>query len=57
MPMLMIKCPKTQKPIPTGMAVGDKKSFENSDFSNNSTSCPACGGMHKWDKKDVLPFE
>jgi endogenous inhibitor of DNA gyrase (YacG/DUF329 family) len=56
MTMLMIKCPKTQKPLPTGIGM-DKKSFETASLSTNTIApCPHCGGAHTWDKKDVLPF-
>lgn len=49
---VVIKCPKTGKTISTGIGM-DKSSFENSNLSNNSVSCPACGGMHTWNKKDA----
>lgn len=45
MPSLMIKCPTTQKLIPTGIAA-DKVSFESGQFSNNAVKCSACGQMH-----------
>jgi endogenous inhibitor of DNA gyrase (YacG/DUF329 family) len=56
MAMLMIKCPATGKPTPTGVAM-DKKSFETSVLTNNTTTCPHCKGAHMWSKKDVLPFD
>jgi len=55
MAMLMIKCPTTQKPVPTGIAM-DKKSFETAKLFANAVQCPHCKQMHTWDKKDVLPF-
>jgi hypothetical protein len=55
MGMLFIKCPKTAKPVATGIAM-DKKSFESSTLSQNSTSCPHCNGTHVWNKADVLPL-
>ena len=52
MGMVMIKCPKTGKPVPTGFGM-DKGSFESSTLTNNTVSpCPACGGKHTWSKKD-----
>jgi len=48
--MLFIKCPKTGKDVPTGINV--PKDMDRSGFTNNSISCPHCGGMHKWDGKD-----
>jgi endogenous inhibitor of DNA gyrase (YacG/DUF329 family) len=52
MGMVVIKCPKTGKVIPTGVGM-DKASFQTSSMSNNTVSCPACGGTHTWDKKDA----
>ena len=52
MPMLFIKCPKTQKDIPTGIDV--PKDMDRSGISNNSISCSECGQMHTWDGKDAF---
>jgi hypothetical protein len=52
MPMILIKCPVTQEPLPTNMSM-ERESFELADLSKNSTSCPHCGGIHIWDKKDA----
>ena len=49
---VQIKCPVTGKWVSTGFDM-DRISFEGSDLSNNSVGCPACGGMHTWDKKDA----
>ncbi len=54
MPMLLIKCPTTQKLIPTGMAF-DKGSFESATLSNNQMRCSACNQLHVWNKQDVVP--
>jgi hypothetical protein len=51
-PMILIKCPVTQEPLPTNMSM-EIESFELSDLSRNSTSCAHCGGIHVWDKKDA----
>lgn len=56
MGMVMIKCPKTGKPLPTGIAM-DKKSFESSSMSNNSVGCPHCGESHVWNKRDAWVAE
>jgi len=50
--MVTIKCPKTGKPVNTGITM-DKASFGSSTFTSNSVSCPHCGESHKWDKKDA----
>ncbi|MGH6890181.1 MAG: hypothetical protein ACREHF_13470 [Rhizomicrobium sp.] len=52
MPMVMIKCPKTGKEVPTGIAM-DKKSFESSEMANNKLHCPHCKEMHVWNKADA----
>jgi endogenous inhibitor of DNA gyrase (YacG/DUF329 family) len=52
MGMLMITCPTTKKPVPTGIAM-DKESFKTATLTNNSVSCAACGKMHTWSKKDA----
>jgi predicted RNA-binding Zn-ribbon protein involved in translation (DUF1610 family) len=49
---IMINCPKTNQPVPTGFSA-DQKSFESSDYKANSFQCPACGNVHTWDKKDA----
>lgn len=53
MGMLMIRCPKTGKPVPTGFGM-DKQSFASPSvvLENNSVTCPHCGGTHVWSKKD-----
>jgi hypothetical protein len=57
MGMVMIMCPKTGRPVPTGFGM-DKQSFKTADMSQNSFApCPACGGMHTWDKKDGWVME
>jgi hypothetical protein len=48
----MIKCPITGKYVPTGISL-DRATFESIEMSHNSSTCPACGGVHQWDKKDV----
>ncbi len=50
---LMIRCPKTGLAIPTGIAM-DPASFASSGMENNSTSCPACGGVHTWSKENTF---
>jgi endogenous inhibitor of DNA gyrase (YacG/DUF329 family) len=49
---VMIKCPATGKLVPTGFEM-DAQSFASSDLSDNSVSCPACGGTHVWSKEDA----
>jgi hypothetical protein len=52
MPQIMIRCPKTGKPTPTGMHF-DEVSFATSQFRNNIAPCPHCGSSHMWSKEDA----
>ena len=52
-PQLMIRCPKTGRVIPTGIAI-DPASFVTSGMENNSTRCPACGEAHLWSKENTF---
>lgn len=50
MGQVMIRCPETDKPLPTGIAM-DKASFESSQMENNSVGpCPHYGENHTWSK-------
>jgi len=51
---IMIRCPVTGKPVPTGMNV-DINSFKSLEFPRNTFSpCPACGQSNSWEKKDAF---
>ena len=52
MPEVLIKCPSTGKPIPTGIAMS-KQLFESAMMQGNSVQCPHCQQMHTWDKGDA----
>lgn len=52
MPRIMIKCPTTGKPVPTGMDF-DRQTFENATLTNNATGCPHCQQTHTWNKADA----
>ena len=47
--MLMIRCPKTGKPLSTG----SEASLEAA-VSGVVGPCPHCGDDHPWSKKDVI---
>jgi hypothetical protein len=55
MPRVMIKCPKTLKLVPTGIAVG-KSSFDNPTniVAKYTVRCPSCGEKHTWSKSDAV---
>ncbi len=50
---LMIRCPKTGRAFPTGLAM-DLASFTRSRMENNRTQCPFCGESHVWSKANVF---
>ena len=50
--MVMIKCPKTGEPVPTGYEL--EPEYFHSPASTMSSSilekCPSCGETHTWSK-------
>ncbi len=55
MARIMINCPQTNKPVPTGLSM-NKASFEEPTnmMEGNSLRCPECRAMHTWGKKDAF---
>ena len=55
MPRIMINCPKTGKPVYTGMSM-DEESFEQDSkaFSQTGTPCPECGELHTWRRQEAF---
>jgi hypothetical protein len=54
MGQIMIKCPKTKKPLSTGMSM-PRESFEDpsSVFNDNQVKRPHCNEFHTWQKRDA----
>lgn len=50
---VMIWCPVSGKAIPTGM-VSMKSAFEVQDYIHMKVTCPECGEVHLWSKKDAF---
>ena len=50
---LMLRCPKTGKAFPAGIAI-DPASYVSTMFENNRTRCPHCGESHTWSKENVF---
>jgi hypothetical protein len=50
---VMVVCPNTGKEIPTGI-VALKIMFETQDYINMKVTCPECGEVHTWSKKDTF---
>lgn len=53
MPMLMIRCPNTGKPLPTGIAM-PKRALASASLIDKFLTCPHCGKVHIWDKEDAF---
>lgn len=49
---VQLECPVTHRWVPTGLAM-DAGSFGGSSMSDNVSSCPACGGEHRWGDTEV----
>jgi hypothetical protein len=47
MGMVMIKCPQTGRPIPTGIEI-DRERFRCSPVFFSRTHCPVCRTDHAW---------
>ncbi len=52
MSMLMIRCPKTGRPISTGREV-KSASFRSSPVFFSRTFCPLCRVTHEWFAQDA----
>jgi len=58
---VMITCPVTGRPVPTGIAT-DLATLEQAVPFQTSTRCVACGGEHRWSRADAwicdtIPFD
>jgi hypothetical protein len=51
---VMIKCPRTSEPVPTGVVM-DRPSFEIATLTAVPLPdpCPRCGRMHEWRSEDA----
>jgi hypothetical protein len=53
MPHIMIDCPSTGRPMPTGFDASQEQ-FQASEYDRcRSGPCPHCGQMHTWSKQDA----
>lgn len=54
MAQVMIRCPKSKMPVPTGISMS-KAAFESSTLENNSIGpCPDCEATHTWSKSEAF---
>ncbi len=49
---IMITCPMTGRPVPTGLVM-TREEFEAAVLSGSVARCPACGRIHPWSKRDA----
>jgi hypothetical protein len=54
--VVMIKCPQTGRPIPTGMKA-DREKFRCSTVFFARTYCSICQTNHEWFAKDAWVYE
>jgi hypothetical protein len=52
MGMIMVKCPKTGRAIPTDITI-DRDSFQRSPVFFRRTRCPICNTEHAWFARDA----
>jgi hypothetical protein len=53
MGVLIIACPRTNKPVDTGLSMPIEM-FEAFDMPDNEVECPHCGETHVWSKEDAI---
>jgi hypothetical protein len=56
MGIVMVKCPQTGRPIPTGIRT-DRESFGRSPVFFGQTRCPICRVHHAWFAGDAWVHE
>jgi len=49
MARIMIACPRTGRPVDTGIDI-DEEGFKSADLGRNTVTCPHCGLIHTWQK-------
>jgi hypothetical protein len=54
--MVMVKCPRTGRAIPTGITT-DRESFRRKPVFFARTRCPSCGIDHTWFARDAWVHE
>lgn len=55
MARVMIRCPETGNPVPTGIVM-DFETFKTVTMNDNTLgSCPECGEDHVWQGSDAFP--
>jgi hypothetical protein len=52
MGVVMIRCPRTRREVPTGIEM-DGREFLRAPVFFSRMHCPACGSVHEWFAKDA----
>lgn len=52
MPMVLITCPRTRQPVPTGIVL-DTQAFIWANLRQQRTHCTHCNRIHRWSKEDA----
>src|SRR5689334_22837246 len=52
MPMVLITCPRTREPVPTGIVL-DTQAFIWASLREQRTHCARCDRNHRWSKEDA----
>jgi hypothetical protein len=50
---LLVRCQSTAKLAPTGQTI-DEQLWETTKLKTPKFTCPHCGNVHTWAKKDVI---
>ena len=50
----IVICTQCSAEFPSPIAFGDRKSFETSTLSGNTTKCPKCGSVVPCDKENMI---
>ena len=53
MPAVMIRRPRTDQPVPTGIDI-EAERVPLADLNGKSFVCSACGERHVWNKDDAF---
>jgi hypothetical protein len=54
MSFILIRCPKTGKPVNTMLEAASQADFDKTDYPNDTIRCPHCGETHFWSKQDCF---
>jgi hypothetical protein len=54
MAKVMIRCPKTNNPVPTGNEVDTQKTLDNNTLAGSFGPCPECGERHTLSQRDLF---